>query len=633
MFYAQFVLAKKGPLAKIWLAAHWEKKLTKAQIYETDVPQAIEEVIHPKVKMALRTVGHLLLGIVRIYSKKTRYLLADTNEAYLKMKVNFRDGFTVEADVPLNNLEIDENFPIDGHNISVPDFHEGDYNVELMLANRARLEDITLHDYVNLNDPINANIDDGFGDEGDLTQLEQLYGSIQPPSIRPTPTPESIMGMLDMGSEHMAPIPDAPMEMERARDATINLTGVTGRDDGTTLLEAEPLDFGGIKQEPLSNDPEFDYEHPVELFDSIVHDRPYQDDNFGFEPEAEEPAAARPVSPESFALEPLDLEHMEAERKKRTRKPRKLLVDVETKISDEAFRKQQEDFTDTLKPSSLAPPSRQTLKWCVTGDLPYLMNQMGTGIRNRELLAEYRKCLTTRKFDPNFTMQELSGDSSSLTPSIAAPWEDLELNENIPEFENVAAGPAPMDDFFDDVDMGGGRFEPENYPEPLNFDRTLEAPRDEMAMDVDVPRKNEEFQNKENDDEEDWSDPFGSSISSKKGRLEAYGFGASPANTTTIDDEGKWTKRANHILKKVSADIETSGKAEFSSITATAKNRKQAAEQFYSLLSLAKSQAIQVEQSEPYGEILIKSGPKFQESVSVVPPRTPLRAIQTTAME
>ena len=31
MFYAHFVLAKKGPLARIWLAAHWDKKLTKAQ--------------------------------------------------------------------------------------------------------------------------------------------------------------------------------------------------------------------------------------------------------------------------------------------------------------------------------------------------------------------------------------------------------------------------------------------------------------------------------------------------------------------------------------------------------------------------------------------------------------------------
>lgn len=49
MFYAQFVLSKKGPLAKIWLAAHWEKKLSKAQIYETNVQDAVSEIIQPKV--------------------------------------------------------------------------------------------------------------------------------------------------------------------------------------------------------------------------------------------------------------------------------------------------------------------------------------------------------------------------------------------------------------------------------------------------------------------------------------------------------------------------------------------------------------------------------------------------------
>ncbi|VDO09444.1 unnamed protein product, partial [Brugia timori] len=84
MFYAQFVLSKKGPLAKIWLAAHWEKKLSKAQIYETNVQDAVDEILKPKVKMALRTTGHLLLGIVRIYSRKAKYLLADCNEAFLK---------------------------------------------------------------------------------------------------------------------------------------------------------------------------------------------------------------------------------------------------------------------------------------------------------------------------------------------------------------------------------------------------------------------------------------------------------------------------------------------------------------------------------------------------------------------
>lgn len=49
MFYAQFVLSKKGPLAKIWLAAHWEKKLSKAQIYETNVQDAVAEIMQPKV--------------------------------------------------------------------------------------------------------------------------------------------------------------------------------------------------------------------------------------------------------------------------------------------------------------------------------------------------------------------------------------------------------------------------------------------------------------------------------------------------------------------------------------------------------------------------------------------------------
>uniref|UniRef100_A0A1I7WSU1 Rad21_Rec8_N domain-containing protein n=1 Tax=Heterorhabditis bacteriophora TaxID=37862 RepID=A0A1I7WSU1_HETBA len=76
-FMHSLFFQKKGPLAKIWLAAHWEKKLSKAQIYETSVQDAVEEILQPKVKMALRTTGHLLLGIVRIYSRKTKYLLAD----------------------------------------------------------------------------------------------------------------------------------------------------------------------------------------------------------------------------------------------------------------------------------------------------------------------------------------------------------------------------------------------------------------------------------------------------------------------------------------------------------------------------------------------------------------------------
>ena len=51
MFYAHYVLSKKGPLARVWLAAHWDKKLTKANIFETDIEGSVETIMSPKVKI------------------------------------------------------------------------------------------------------------------------------------------------------------------------------------------------------------------------------------------------------------------------------------------------------------------------------------------------------------------------------------------------------------------------------------------------------------------------------------------------------------------------------------------------------------------------------------------------------
>ena len=59
MFYAHFVLAKKGPLARIWLAAHWDKKLTKAHVFETNIEDSVKDILKPKVlhKMTLSICG------------------------------------------------------------------------------------------------------------------------------------------------------------------------------------------------------------------------------------------------------------------------------------------------------------------------------------------------------------------------------------------------------------------------------------------------------------------------------------------------------------------------------------------------------------------------------------------------
>ena len=92
MFYSQFILAKKGPLGKIWLAAHLDKKLTKTQIAQTDIKASVESIMAPAIPIALRLSGHLLLGVCRIYSRKVFYLYNESNEALVKTKMSFRPG-------------------------------------------------------------------------------------------------------------------------------------------------------------------------------------------------------------------------------------------------------------------------------------------------------------------------------------------------------------------------------------------------------------------------------------------------------------------------------------------------------------------------------------------------------------
>ena len=52
MFYSQFILAKKGPLGTIWIAAHLERKLRKNQVADTDIGVSVGRylVIHHLLK-------------------------------------------------------------------------------------------------------------------------------------------------------------------------------------------------------------------------------------------------------------------------------------------------------------------------------------------------------------------------------------------------------------------------------------------------------------------------------------------------------------------------------------------------------------------------------------------------------
>ncbi|KAJ1905741.1 sister chromatid cohesion protein 1 [Tieghemiomyces parasiticus] len=101
MFYAEAILSKKGPLAKVWLAAHWERKLSKTQFLQTNIPSSVGAMMSgDQPPLALRLSGQLLLGVVRIYYRKAKYLLEDCDDALFKIKLAFRPGV---VDMPNEN--------------------------------------------------------------------------------------------------------------------------------------------------------------------------------------------------------------------------------------------------------------------------------------------------------------------------------------------------------------------------------------------------------------------------------------------------------------------------------------------------------------------------------------------------
>jgi cohesin complex subunit SCC1 len=91
MFYSETLLSKTGPLARVWLSANLERKLSKSHILQSDIESSVNAIVDQgQAPMALRLSGQLLLGVVRIYSRKARYLLDDCNEALMKIKMAFR---------------------------------------------------------------------------------------------------------------------------------------------------------------------------------------------------------------------------------------------------------------------------------------------------------------------------------------------------------------------------------------------------------------------------------------------------------------------------------------------------------------------------------------------------------------
>ncbi|GJN12752.1 hypothetical protein PR202_ga31059 [Eleusine coracana subsp. coracana] len=103
-----------------------------------------DSIIFPDVPIALRLSSHLMLGVVRIYSRKVNYLFHDCSEALLKIKQAFRstavDLPPEESTAPYHSITLPETFHLDDFELPEAAF-QGDIDHHVSTKEQITLQD------------------------------------------------------------------------------------------------------------------------------------------------------------------------------------------------------------------------------------------------------------------------------------------------------------------------------------------------------------------------------------------------------------------------------------------------------------------------------------------------------------
>ncbi|CAN8254203.1 unnamed protein product [Cochlearia groenlandica] len=146
MFYSQLYLGRKGPLGTVWQAAHLQHRLKKSHYVATNIPKSVDLIMFSEAPMALRLSSHLLLGVVRIYSKQVEYLFRDCNlfsiwlaKAFVTTQVDLPED---ARQAPVDSVTLPQALNLDDFNLEY-DTLEGKSDNHLR-----NVEDITLTDQI-----------------------------------------------------------------------------------------------------------------------------------------------------------------------------------------------------------------------------------------------------------------------------------------------------------------------------------------------------------------------------------------------------------------------------------------------------------------------------------------------------
>ncbi|XP_077051910.1 RAD21 cohesin complex component b isoform X1 [Siphateles boraxobius] len=634
MFYAHFVLSKRGPLAKIWLAAHWDKKLTKAHVFECNLESSVESIISPKVKMALRTSGHLLLGVVRIYHRKAKYLLADCNEAFIKIKMAFRPGV---VDLPEENREAAYNaitLPEEFHDFDqpLPDLDDIDVAQQFTL-NQSRVEEITMREEVG---NLSLLQETDFADFGmDDREMMREEGAFEVDIIHGASvsnllleSESSSVQMTDKSNhleydQYKDDFGDNPME---STEGGMLVDKLLSNEDGGGIFDDPPAiaegvmmpqDHGGDDEDDFDNlspagGPDSPDSGPVEQLPTMT--------------DQTEQTTLVHNEEEAFALEPIDITVKETKAKRK----RKLIVDSVKELDSKTIRAQLSDYSDIVTTLDLAPPTKKLMMWKETGGVEKLFSLPAQPLWNSRLLKMFTRCLTPLVPD-ELRKRRKGGEADSLDEFL----KDLE-NPEVPREEVLSQQRDIIDQTILEEPsvlqasaMEGSRttLDESVMPPPsghrgqkrkaqdaepalpmLEDDRSSIVSTQHVNMQqVDLPPEEptsisqlisefdligEKSKDKKDDDEEDEEEEGQSGDQDQ--------------------EERRWNKRTQQMLHGLQRVIAKTGAESISLLElCTNNNKKQAAAKFYSFLVLKKQQAVELRQDEPYSDIIATPGPRF----------------------
>ncbi|KAI9824908.1 MAG: sister chromatid cohesion protein 1 [Thelocarpon impressellum] len=379
MFYSETLLSKTGPLARVWLSANLERKVSKTHILQSNIENSVSAIVDQgQAPMALRLSGQLLLGVVRIYSRKARYLLDDCNEALMKIKMAFRPG---NVDLPANQMnapnptsltlpdvltELDLLAPMPDASLLLtqPSGAAAGFDVDRLRVGRN--EDITLMDMSSqllqesveqgrdafgepsVLDDIDLDID--IGDDptdpfGDGTSLE--IGRDAPPA---RPIEDDLLSDLDVHKDALDHEGDLQMEDQRLPATPPPNTGFDPDDDPLErLLVAED------RERELDEFAEQVASRRASVAESVLSSIPSEEAH-RLEQQQLPEQQQQQNHLDSTLYEPgQDEEESSVRQPQRARKRKVLQPDADTVLRSTQIKEQQEDRSRVLKPASFLP--------------------------------------------------------------------------------------------------------------------------------------------------------------------------------------------------------------------------------------------------------------------------------------